>query len=102
MKAILNRTSHPLRVPLGGGKTLHLGPHGRGHVSDEAAGGPAFCRLVHDGLIDFASEAVRIPRDPTGGRGPHEAPHGHPHVPEVHPAGNRGGEPIRVTKRRET
>ena len=101
MKAILNLTSHPLRVPLGGGKVLHLGPHGRGHVSDEAAAGPAFCRLVHDGLIDFAGEAVHTHHDPGGGHGPHEMPQGYTHPMEVHPAGNRGGEPMRVTKRRE-
>lgn len=91
MKAILNLTSHPLRVPLGGGKLLHLGPHGRGHVSDEAAAGPAFCRLVHDGLIDFAGEERHVRHDPGGGRGPRTIRRGHTHPMEVHPAGNRGG-----------
>lgn len=101
MKAILNLTSHPLRLPLGGGKTLHLAPHGRGHVSDEAGAGPAFCRYVHEGLIDFAGESVRTHHDPGGGHGPHEIPHGFTHPIVVHPAGNKGGEPMRMTRRRE-
>ena len=40
MRTVRNTTQLPVRVPLPGGKTLHLGPAKTGQISDQAAEGP--------------------------------------------------------------
>ena len=37
MRTIVNKTTRPLRVPLPGGKVLHLGPKKSGQIADPAA-----------------------------------------------------------------
>lgn len=53
MKTIRNLTRSPLRVPLGAGKVLHLGPGHTGEVNDASAERAAFVKLVEAGQIEF-------------------------------------------------
>jgi hypothetical protein len=57
MKTIVNKTTRPLRVPLPGGKTLHLGPKKSGQIADLAADHPALRKLVDAGDIQIQGEA---------------------------------------------
>jgi hypothetical protein len=50
---ILNKTKRPLRVPLPGGKQLHLGPGKTGQISPKAADHPALKKLVDQGEIEL-------------------------------------------------
>jgi hypothetical protein len=91
MKAIHNKTLEPLRVPLGGGKLLHLGPGQRGHVQDDALEIAGVRRLIESGAIAVEGEEGR-PGEFGGETGPpREDPHGHVHGNKVFPSGNRGG-----------
>ena len=91
MKAIHNKTKEPLRVPLGGGKLLHLGPGQKGHVADDALRSAGLSRLIASGAIAVEGEEDR-PGDFASERGlPRESPHGHVHGNKVFPSGNRGG-----------
>lgn len=101
MNAVLNRTDRPLRVPLAGGKVLHLAPRARALVAATGAHGPAFHRMVHEGLIALEVEPQHTEHLHGGGHGPHGATHGHPQRVVVYPAGNRGGEPVRSPGSRE-
>ncbi len=56
MKNIINKTRMPIRVPLGSGKVLHLGPGKSGNVSAQAAERPAFLKLVERGDIELVAE----------------------------------------------
>ena len=47
MKVIRNLTRRPLRVPLPGGKLLHLGPGKEGRVGDDAVVG-ALKRMIDE------------------------------------------------------
>ena len=42
MKTIVNRRRLPIRVPLPGGKVLHLGPSKTGQIADQHADLPVF------------------------------------------------------------
>ena len=91
MKAIHNKTMEPLRVPLGGGKVLHLGPGQRGHVADDALQSRGVRRLIDSGAIAVEGEEGR-PGEFTADRDlPREFAHGHVHGSKVFPSGNRGG-----------
>lgn len=89
MREIVNKTRRPVKVPLPGGKLLHLGPGKTGQVSDKAAESPAFRALVGDGSIAVVGESEHH----AGGRSPaqngHEATHGHPQPTVVTVRGNR-------------
>lgn len=54
---VRNETKRPLRVPLGKGKVLHLGPSKSGHVLLPATERPAFQKMVERGEISVRSEA---------------------------------------------
>ena len=53
MKTVRNTTQLPVRVPLPGGKTLHLGPAKTGQISDQAAEGRGVLRLIEQGTIEL-------------------------------------------------
>jgi len=91
MKAIHNTTQEPLRVSLGGGKVLHLGPGQTGHVADDALQSRGLRRLIESGAIALAGEEGR-PGEFSDSQGlPREFAHGHVHGSKVFPSGNRGG-----------
>ena len=56
IKTIVNKTRRPLRIPLPRGKTLHLGPAGRGQVHPDALERPALQKLVKAGDIEVLDE----------------------------------------------
>jgi hypothetical protein len=59
MKEIRNTTSQPLRVPLPGGKTLHLGPGKVGEIADKAEEHPGLQKLVEEGSLEILGEGER-------------------------------------------
>jgi len=73
MKDIKNKTSHPVRVPLGGGKVLHLGPRKNGQISDHAIDLPGVKKLVEAGEIEILGDGEHHDSAPgknvEGGRG---------------------------------
>jgi len=90
MKTISNRTGQPVRVPLGGGKLLHLGPHKTGQVSDEKAKAPKVRSMIESGIIEIVGEDGPAAGSSTGGTNAHgEATHGHPQPSRIQPKGNR-------------
>jgi hypothetical protein len=91
MKAIHNKTMEPLRVPLGGGKVLHLGPGQRGHIADDAVHSRGVRRLIESGAVDVEGEDAHPGEFPEGHGAPREFAHGHVHGNKVFPSGNRGG-----------
>lgn len=50
---LLNKTNRPIRVPLPGGKRLHLGPGGTGQISPKAADHPPLKKLIDAGEIEI-------------------------------------------------
>ena len=78
MKTILNKTRKPLKIPVKGGKFLHLGPAKTGQISDQAAEAAALARLIKAGEIEIlADEAAGQGGGGTGGS-VRSATHGHP------------------------
>lgn len=65
---VTNETNEVLRVPLGKGKVLHLGPRQTGHVLRAATERPAFLRMVERKEISVRAES-ETPGVDTGGRG---------------------------------
>lgn len=49
---IQNTTKAPLRVPLPGGKKLHLGPAGKGNVTPKALEHPPVKKLIEAGQLE--------------------------------------------------
>lgn len=85
---IRNVTTRPLRVPLPGGRVLHLGPGHTGQVPDDALDSPSFRVLVERGAIrvlgEHAPDLARV------GDAPHEpAAHGHAQPHRAFTTGNR-------------
>ncbi len=77
MTTVTNKTRRPLRVPLPGGKTLHLGPGKAGQISSKDADDPRLKKLVEEAAIEIVDEAARpTVADGDGGRKP--APGGGP------------------------
>jgi hypothetical protein len=77
MKVIRNLTRQPLRVPLGGGKVLHLGPGKTGEVAPSATERPAFIRLVEEKRIEIVDEGGPSGNDQGDTGRVHESTHGH-------------------------
>ena len=91
MKAIRNTTQEPLRVPLGGGRVLHLGPGQTGQIADEALKSRGVRRLIDAGAVTVAGGEER-PGEFAGDQGaPREFSQGHVHPTKIFPSGNRGG-----------
>jgi len=53
---IRNKTPSALRVPLPGGKKLHLGPGQTGQVSPKAVDHPGLVALVEDDKLEITDE----------------------------------------------
>ena len=56
MKTIINRSRRPVKIVLPRGKTLHLGPSGRGQIHDDALERPALKKLIEAGEIEVLGE----------------------------------------------
>ena len=89
MKTILNKTHKPMKISIGGGRFLHLGPSKTGQISDQASGSPAVCRLVKAGEIEVLGEEPSVQGRPAPAASGHGATHGHPQPTVVLPKGNR-------------
>ena len=89
MKTIRNLTHKPLKIPLPGGKFLHLGPAKAGQIADHAAERPAIQRLLDAKEIEIVGEGARSEGATAGDGGGHESTHGHPPSTGVRPKGNR-------------
>ena len=90
MKLVRNTTGLPLRVPLAGGKTLHLAPRGTGQVSDDAVGRAAFKKLVKAGSVEVIGGGnAAATASAKAGPGPRESTHGRHKSTLVVPKGNR-------------
>lgn len=91
MKVIRNTTQAPLRVPLGGGRVLHLGPGQSGSVADDAPQSPAIARLIKARKLELVGAEGASPEAAASDGAPREFAHGHSHPTRVFPKGNRGG-----------
>jgi hypothetical protein len=91
MRTVRNKTQLPVRVPLPGGKTLHLGPARTGQISDQAADGRSVRRLIEQGTIEFVGGSDRtVGENPAKPGSPaHESKHGHTQPSKVTSRGNR-------------
>lgn len=95
MKTIVNKTTRPLRVPLPGGKTLHLGPKKNGQIADQAAEHPALRKLVDAGKIQIQGEAGSEAEGAEGSPAPDavksESTHGRSKANVLHRRGGQRG-----------
>jgi len=74
MRTIRNLTASPLRVPLPGGKTLHLGPNETGSIRDAAVEHAALKKLVDAGSVEIGESERGAGGTGTGsGNGPDDA-----------------------------
>ncbi len=89
MKIVSNKTHRPIKIPLAGGKFLHLGPLKTGQIADHAAERPAIKRMLEAGEIEILGEGERSQGDIESGGALHEDQHGHPQNPLPRPKGNR-------------
>jgi hypothetical protein len=93
LKTIENKTTRPLRVPLPGGKVLHLGPRKTGQVADTAVEHPALRRLIESGTIEVQGVGNNESGagDAEGGGGGHgESRHGLGKAKMIRRGGQRG------------
>ena len=89
MHTIINKTPKPIRVPLPGGKTLHLGPGKAGQVSDPATRHPPLKKLVEDGQLEVLGHREGGDGHPGPEPQVNESTHGHHPTTVVKPKGNR-------------
>lgn len=89
MKTIVNRRRLPIRVPLPGGKVLHLGPSKTGQIADAHADLPAVRKLIDSGAIALFGEGEHPDAVAGSESRPHEGTRGHAPTKMVRPRGNR-------------
>ena len=70
MKDVQNKKMRPLRIPLPGGKVLHLGPQKVAQIADNALEHPGVQRLIKDGTIEILGDGERAGGGDDGGSGP--------------------------------
>ena len=89
MKTIRNKTPRPLRVPLPGGKVLHLGPGKTGQVSDKALERPALRKLHEADEIEIVNGDGPTQAAAGSSAAAHRSTHGHRQSTVVTPKGDR-------------
>ena len=90
MKVISNKTRKPIKVPLPGGKFLHLGPAKTGQISDRASEQPSVQRLAKAGDVEILGEGESQQQGGAGkGGAAHAATHGHIPGKVFRPKGDR-------------
>jgi hypothetical protein len=96
MKTVVNKTRRPLRVPLPGGKVLHLGPSKTGQIADGAAEHAALRKMIEAGEIVIQGEGGAEAGTEGGAGAPGDAAaggdstHGRAKSTVIHRRGNRG------------
>jgi hypothetical protein len=91
MKVVRNTTHAPLRVPLGAGRFLHLGPGQSGSVADDAPQAPAVARMIKARKLELVGAGEESVETVAAGRTLREIAHGHDQPTRIFPRGNRGG-----------
>jgi len=91
MKVIRNTTHTPLRVPLGAGRFLHLGPGQSGSVADDAPELPALARMIKARKLELVGNEDASVEAVAAAGAPREFAQGHSHPTRIFPKGNRGG-----------
>jgi hypothetical protein len=88
MKTVRNTTSRPLKVSLGRGKFLHLGPKKSGNVHPDALERPATKKMLEAGDLELLDDADSRPGGGSSQGGPAQT---HGHVPDtgMHRKGDR-------------
>lgn len=76
MTTVNNKTRGPLRVPLPGGKILHLGPGKSGQISSKDAEHPGIKKLVDAASIELVDDDAHQAEGGGGGTG-HASTRGH-------------------------
>jgi hypothetical protein len=89
MRTIQNKTRRPLRIPLPGGKFLHLAPGKTGQIADRAVERPAFKKLIDAGEIELHGEGEHGSAGHARAGSITSSTHGHPQTTVVLPKGNR-------------
>lgn len=89
MKTIRNKTASPLRIPLPGGKTLHLAPAKTGQVADKAVEHHRVRKLIEEDKIEITSEGAAGQRGSADGSTVQTSTHGHHPTTVVIPKGDR-------------
>ena len=72
MRDVRNKTMLPIRIPLPGGKVLHLGPHKVAQIADSALEHAGVKRLVKAGSIEVLGEGERAEGASDSGKGPQQ------------------------------
>jgi hypothetical protein len=91
MKVIRNTTQLPLRVSLGAGRVLHLGPAQSASVADDAPEVPAVARMIKARKLELVGAEDGSVETVAPGGPPREFSHGYGHPTRIFPKGNRGG-----------
>jgi hypothetical protein len=90
MKDLKNKTQRPVRIALGHGKVLHLGPGKTAQISDQSTESKAVRDLIAAGTIEILGEGSGgSEAAPEKGTSIRESTHGHPQPTVVTPKGNR-------------
>jgi hypothetical protein len=89
VRVISNKTARPLKIPLPGGKFLHLGPLKTAEISDHAVEHPPIRKLVEAGEIEILGVGEHPAAGPDSGSAPHESTQGHRPGTHARPKGNR-------------
>jgi hypothetical protein len=90
VKVISNKTHKPIKVPLPGGKFLHLGPNKTGNIAERAAEQPSVLRLIKAGEIEVYEEGSQPQTAGAGKSGGGQAStHGHAQNTMMRPKGDR-------------
>ena len=77
IRTIVNKSRKPLRIPLAGGKTLHLGLGGTGQVQDDALERPQLKKLIEAGEIEVVGEGGPAGAGDTTSSQPRQSTQGH-------------------------
>ena len=89
MKTVRNKTTRPLRVPLPGGKVLHLGPAKDAQIADNAAEHPGLLKLVKAGSLEILGEGERAEGPSTAPGNAPEQTHGRAKSTQLRHRGER-------------
>lgn len=91
MKTVRNKTTQPIRVPLGRGKILHLGPKMDAQIADGAVELAGVKKLVKAGTIEILGEGEHERQHDGGGAGASvpEQKHGRAKSTLIRPGGER-------------